>query len=156
LPYAHDRIGQARELVAHLILAAAQKDVCRTLLHCCSARRDLEVGEEGFAADVDEQTDGVGDGCRLGFAQCQGFGSSDGRGQPGPVDVELERDPFVGADVRARFVVPVRIQLAQPIEFPVGARRSTGWRAGRVGWADSSFVRSGGAGRPLPSGRHRR
>jgi hypothetical protein len=37
-----------------------------------------------------------------------------------PLTVAVERDPFVGADVRARFVVPVRIQLAQPIEFPVG------------------------------------
>ena len=94
--------------------------VCRTVLHCRSARRDLEVGEEGFAADVDEQADGAGHGCNLGFAQCQGFGSIDGRGQPRVVDVELERDPFVGADVRARFVVPVRVLLAQPVELPVG------------------------------------
>jgi hypothetical protein len=40
-----------------------------------SARCDLEVGEEGFGADVDEQADSAGDGCGLGFVQCQGFGS---------------------------------------------------------------------------------
>jgi hypothetical protein len=32
----------------------------------------LRLEKEGLTADVDEQVDGAGAGCRLGFAQCQG------------------------------------------------------------------------------------
>jgi hypothetical protein len=127
--------SQPRDLRHQDCLTDADASVCRTVLHCHSARGDLEVGEEGFAADVDEQADSAGDGCGLGFVQCQGFGSIDGRGQPGVVDVERERDPFVGADVCARLVVP-RVLLAQPVELPVGVGEvldgALVTRAGRV------------------------
>src|SRR5215510_5362886 len=36
------------------------------------------------------------------------------------VDIELEPDPFVVCNVGPGLVAPVRVFLAQPVEFPVG------------------------------------
>ncbi|HEU4907647.1 MAG TPA: hypothetical protein VFT17_02155 [Propionibacteriaceae bacterium] len=73
-----------------------------------SVRRHREVGEAALATDVDEQANIASGRCRLGLGQRRRLRSVDGNNQTGAVDVDLQVDPFVWADVRARFVASVR------------------------------------------------
>jgi hypothetical protein len=84
------------------------------------ARTDCEVGEVGLAADVDEQTDGTGSGCRHGLGHAQRLGPVDQDVEVGVVDVDLQVGPFVRADVGACFLAAVGIHLSEPVERPVG------------------------------------
>jgi len=58
----------------------------------CSVRSEDEVGEEGFGADIHEETDLAGGLLTLGVGDCQAFSSVD-RHLYLSVDVDLQMDP---------------------------------------------------------------